>query len=146
MNDLKGDSHKRRRHQKEPEPPKNRPECPDYLDDIAKAEWADVTAQLEAMGILSSADRACIEFYCSSYSRFRKAEAMVAKFGEVLISKSTGSPYQSPYSAVMVGSLDTCRRLLVEMELTPASRARCRIQPTREDTGSDFCHFIKKSA
>ena len=81
-----------------------------YLDDVAKAECA--TDQLDQMGLLSSADRDCIEMYCGAYARYRNAEAMVAKFGEVLISKKTGTQYLSPCSAIMVGALDTCRRLL----------------------------------
>jgi len=85
INDLKGDPHERRRHEKEPEPPKNRSECPAYLDDIAPADWAYTCDRLDEIGLLSSADRSYIEFNCHSYSRYRKADAMVAKFGEVLV-------------------------------------------------------------
>jgi len=147
VNDLRGDSHKRRRHEKEPDPPKQKPVCPEYLDDIAKAEWATITDQLDQMGMLSSADRACIEFYCLSYSRYRKAEAVIAKFGEVLVSKKTGAMYNSPYAATLCGALDTCRRLLIEMGLTPAARSRLRGSTQQDAAPNEFIsEFVLRSA
>lgn len=146
LNDLKGDSHKRRRHDVEPEPPKSCPEPPDYLDEIARTEWDYITGQPDLMGLLSSADRACIKLYVGAYSRYRRAEAMVAKFGEVLISKKTGTPYLSPYSTVIISALDTCRRMLTEMGLTPASRARCRMSSEKESGFGAFEQFILRTA
>lgn len=75
INDLKGDTHKRRRHLSEPEPSKDRPVCPEYLDEIGKAEWLSVTAQLEAMGLQSGTDSQALEQYAGAYSRYRWAEA-----------------------------------------------------------------------
>src|SRR5436190_18229860 len=89
VSDLKG-GHWRRKNKKEPEPPINRPECPEYLDAIAKAEWEYVTLQLESMGLLSSADRGAIELLCVAYSEYRRCLAMIAKYGSVLVSKKTG--------------------------------------------------------
>ena len=127
INDLKGDTHKRRRHQAEPVPPKNHPVCPDYLDIVAKAEWKSVTEQLDQMGLLSSADSTALELYCSAYSRYRDAEEKVRRFGEVIVSPVNKYPMVSPYSTIMNRNLDTCRRMLIEFGLTPASRARCAV-------------------
>lgn len=141
INDLKGDTHKRRRHQAEPEPPNDRPTCPEHLDDIAKHEWQSVTEQLDQMGLLSSADATALELYCSAYSRYRQAESMVRKFGEVIVSPVNKYPMVSPYSTVMNKNLDVCRRLLVEFGMTPASRSRCAIQ--RKDDANGWGEFFK---
>jgi P27 family predicted phage terminase small subunit len=134
LNDLKGDTHKRRRHQAEPVPPKNHPTCPEHLDEGAKNKWTELTKELEQMGLLSSADADALEMYCSAYARYRKAEEMVKKFGEVILSPVNKYPMISPYSTVMNKNLETCRRLLIEFGLTPAARSRCAITPKGGDT------------
>ncbi len=135
INDLKGDPGKRRRNQKEPTPPSDRPTCPDHLDDVAKHKWTEVTEQLSLMGLLSSADADCIEMYCSAYSRYRKAEEMVRKFGEVIISPVNKYPMVSPYSTTMNKNLETCRKLQIEMGITPASRSRLAIDKKQDTNG-----------
>lgn len=141
INDLKGDPGNRRRKQKEPEPPKDHPQCPDHLDDIARQEWQSITEQLDRMGLLSSADTTALELFCSAYSRYRQAESMVRKFGEVIISPVNKYPMVSPYSTVMNKNLETCRRLLVEFGLTPASRARCAV--AKKDDANGWGDFFK---
>lgn len=135
INDLKGDTHKRRRHKAEPEPPNDRPEFPEHLDGIAKQEWASVTDQLDKMGLLSTADASALEMYAAAYSRYRHAEEMVRKYGEVIISPVNKYPMISPYSTVMNKNLETCRRFLTEFGLTPASRSRCAIQKKDDSNG-----------
>lgn len=95
INDLRGDTHKRRRHKAEPEPPKGNPQYPDHLDEIARQEWKSVTEQLEKMGLLSSADATALELYFSAYSCYRHAESMVrnnwtfrARIGSGYLSKA----------------------------------------------------------
>ncbi|MBI1348028.1 phage terminase small subunit P27 family [bacterium] len=141
INDLKGDPHKRRRHKAEPDPPKNRPTCPDHLDDFARQEWESVTEQLDQMGLLSSADATALELYCSAYARYRHAEEMVKKYGEVIVSPVNKYPMVSPYSTVLNKNLETCRRLLLEFGLTPASRSRCAIQ--KKDDSNGWGEFFK---
>ena len=136
LNDLKGDPGKRRRNTTEPTPPRDWPDKPDYLDPVASVEWDSVVDLLDNMGLLSSADRAAIEMYCSAYSRYRAAEDNVRKFGEVLVSPKNRYPMVSPYVTTMNRNLETCRKFLLEFGLTPAARARMRTAITK-DTGTD---------
>lgn len=124
LNDLKGDTHKRRRHLAEPVPPKDHPTCPEHLDDVARDKWTELTTLLDEMGLLSSADSDALELYCAAYSRYRKAEEMVKKFGEVIISPVNKYPMISPYSTVMNKNLETCRRLLIEFSLILPAHSR----------------------
>ena len=87
INELRGDPGRRRRYEKEPEAPSGIPDCPEHLDNIAKAEWFATASILKDMGLLSRADRAALEMYCSAYSRYRKAAEHVAKYGEVILTK-----------------------------------------------------------
>lgn len=129
INDLKGDPHKRRRHKAEPTPPKTRPECPAHLDAVAKAEWESVTAQLDQMGLLSSADTRALEMYCAAYSRYRAAEDKVRQYGEVIVSPVTKYPMVSPYSTTLNKNLEICRKFQIEFGLTPAARSRLATTP-----------------
>lgn len=65
---------------------KQPPTRPDHLNDIVQAKWSEITAQLDQMGLFSSADQDALELYCSAYSRYRSAESMVRKFGQVIVS------------------------------------------------------------
>lgn len=135
INDLKGDTHGRRKKNQEPIPPTGRPHCPDYLGLIAKAEWQNICDQLDKMSLLSTADRAALELYCQAYERYRDAEAKVRQFGEVIISPAQKFPMVSPYAVAMNRNLDVCRRLLIEFGLTPAARAR--VATTPQDKATD---------
>lgn len=50
------------------------PECPDWLEDEAKAEWERVGTILENMGMLTSVDTTAFAGYCQAYARWREAE------------------------------------------------------------------------
>lgn len=141
INDLKGDPHKRRRHKSEPEPPKDRPDCPAHLDEIAKQKWTEVTQQLDSMGLLSSADSGALELYCAAYGRYRSAEEFVKKYGEVIISPASKFPMISPYASRMDRNLEVCRKYEIEFGLTPASRSRCAIQ--KKDASNGWGDFFK---
>jgi P27 family predicted phage terminase small subunit len=142
LNDLKGDPHKRRRHESEPTPPADRPACPQHLDEIARQEWDFITAQLDQMGLLSAADKTALELYCQAYARYRRAEAVVAKYGEVIVAPETKYPMVSPYVSVMNRNLDTCRRMLVEFGLTPAARSRMRVQQEGTVVASKWAKLV----
>ena len=135
LNDLKGDPSNRRRTKREPKAPEHYPTKPDYLeeDPIASEEWDSMCGLLESMGLLSCADRASIEMYCSAYSRYRNAEINVRRSGEVIISPRNKYPMVSPYVSVLNKNLDTCRKLLLEFGLTPAARSRMSVAIRKDD-------------
>ncbi len=100
VNDLKGDPGKRRRYSVEPEPPKDHPECPAHLGEIAKEEWEYTCRQLSDMGLLSRADKTSLEMYCSAYERYRKAEQHIAEHGDITTTPS-GYEQQSAHAGMM---------------------------------------------
>lgn len=108
----------------EPNAPDGAPICPDYLDAIAKQEWIEITSILSEMGLLSKADKTAIEFYCESYSRFRKAQEMVVKVGAVILSPNQKVPMINPYHTILRQAEKDCTQLLLQFGLTPSARAR----------------------
>jgi P27 family predicted phage terminase small subunit len=114
----------KRRYMVEPSVPKDAPECPEWLDEIAKQEWASITGILSDMGLLSRADKTALECYCESYSRYRKAQATVARVGAVILSPTQKYPMVSPYHTIMRQALKDLSMLLIQFGLTPSARSK----------------------
>lgn len=65
------------------QPPEGAPDCPDWLDEEAKAAWGRLIPMLQAMGVLSRIDGGALARYCVYWSRWRKAEEFIQKNGDV---------------------------------------------------------------
>jgi P27 family predicted phage terminase small subunit len=124
---LEGNPGKRAINHREPQPPDGVPECPEFLDDVAKAEWFRTVTVLKEMQLLSRADRSALAGYCTAYSRWVEAEAQVKKFGAIVKSPEKGFPMKSPYLTVADQALETMRKFMVEFGLTPSSRSRIHV-------------------
>jgi P27 family predicted phage terminase small subunit len=138
---LDGNPGKRPVNDREPPPLEGVPEPPDWLDAEAQAEWGRVTADLLSMGLLSRADRPALAAYCTAWSRWVEAEAMVKKYGSIVKSPDKGFPMKSPYLSIADQALETMRKLLVEFGLTPSSRGRIKV-PDGE-AGDEFDRFME---
>ena len=139
---LEGNPGKRAINDREPTPPPGVPDCPDYLDDEAKAEWFRTAKVLSDMGLLSLADRTALAAYCVVYSRWLKAEEQVKKFGSIVKSPEKGFPMKSPYLSVADQALDAMHKFMVEFGLTPSSRSRIRV-PAGGQAKDEFDAFLE---
>lgn len=59
------------------------PKCPSWLPKVAKAEWRRVAAELEALDMLRSVDTAALAAYCLAFARWRSAEEIVEREGQI---------------------------------------------------------------
>ena len=141
---LEGNPSKRPLNDREPIPPDGVPDCPDHLNEEARAEWFRTAQVLQTMGLLSKADRAALGCYCTAYSRWVQAERDVAKFGTVVKSPSTGFPLKSPYLTVADQSIETMRKFMVEFGLTPSSRSRIKV-PNNHEAKDEFDQFMMEA-
>jgi len=139
---LEGNPGKRRLNDREPVPPEGLPECPDFLDEEARAEWYRTAAVLKEMRLLSRADRSALAAYCTAYSRWVQAEDQVKKHGSVVLSPNKKFPMKSPYLTVADQAMEAMRKFMVEFGLTPSSRSRIRV-PERTDAVDDFDLFLE---
>lgn len=108
----------------EPDAPQDPPVAPEGLDEIAKAEWDSMVETLHELNILSSCDRAMLELYCRTYSRWREAEEMVIQQGAVYEGK------RNPWDIIRRDNLASCHKLLSEFGLSPSSRSRVSANKT----------------
>jgi len=140
LKQLEGNPGKRRLNRKEPKFSCIQ-KCPSFLDAEAKREWRRISAELLAVGLLTSADRVALAGYCAAFSRWVKAEKLRQQAPAVLQSKRTGALYSNPIVGEASAALDQLRKYLIEFGLTPASRSRLQIEPSSKDT-DPFTEFM----
>ena len=139
---IEGNPGKRPLNHREPAPPATIPECPEFLNTKARAEWERTSQVLAQMGMLTEADRSALAAYCVAYSRWVEAEGQVARFGTIVKSPEKGFPMKSPYLTVADQALETMRKLMVEFGLTPSSRSRIRV-PEGGQAADEFDAFVE---
>jgi P27 family predicted phage terminase small subunit len=104
---ARGNPGKRAYNDAEPQPPKDLPDCPPHLSDVARAEWDRVAETLHDMGVLATVDRAALAAYCQAYGRWVEAEEQMRKTPAMLKTPS-GYVQQSPWLSVANKQLDPC--------------------------------------
>ena len=139
---LEGNPGKRPLNDREPQGPPEVPECPDFLDEEARAEWSRTARVLGEMGLLTLADRAALAAYCVAYSRWVAAERQVQRLGTIVRSPQKNFPMKSPYLTVADQALETRRKFMVEFGLTPSSRSRIRVTGDRR-AADEFDLFME---
>jgi len=138
---LEGNPGKRRVNQSEPVPPDGIPDCPEHLDEEARAEWFRTAKVLKEIKLLTTADRSALAAYCTAYSRWVAAERQVKKLGPIVKSHDKGFPMKSPYLTIADQALEIMRKFMVEFGLTPSSRSRIRV-PADAEAADEFDLFI----
>ena len=107
------------------------PACPDWLDDVAKAEWANVCKSLFDAGVLKRVDAAALAAYCQSYARWAEAEQRVQESGQVIYSDK-GNGYMSPWLTAAQAAQKQMVELAAQFGMTPSGRARVKVPPKKK--------------
>ena len=138
-----------------PQPRRVLPRCPEYLDAEAEKCWKRLARELYDAGLLTTVDRDALAAYCMADARYRKAEAEVAKSGEVIrtaIIKDDagnaiggGNIIQNPWLAVANKALETKMKLAAEFGMTPSSRSRVKAEVSIARTAQPARQRIKQS-
>jgi len=112
----------------EPTLPPELPECPEWIDPDAKQLWAETAPLLAQMRILTRADRQALARYCQTWSRWRKAEMFIQKYGESYPLKDDQGRVKCfmpwPQVAIAHKLAQTLARLEQEFGMTPSARTR----------------------
>lgn len=113
------------------------PECPEWLDDDARAEWKKTVPKLVKLGVVSDVDGAVLASYCQAYARWVQAERAISRRG--LVFETTAAHYraEAPEVRVALKYSAMLRALAGELGLTPNSRARMTLpgEPPEDDFG-----------
>lgn len=134
---LKGNPGKRALNDSEPRPAATMPRCPSHLQGEARAEWKRVAKTLHQSGLLTQVDRAALAIYCQAWARWVKAEAQVARHGEV-VKSAAGNVMQNPYLSIANRAMKQMREMARELGMTPSARSQIKVQPLDEPSLADL--------
>jgi P27 family predicted phage terminase small subunit len=117
---------------------------PAYLDKAAKAHWAEVAALVNESGLGSALDRDALAFYVSLWSRWRAAEAELAKDesdgGREVITANNGYRQLNPWYTISKECLKDMKSYLSEFGLSPKARAKL-VLPEAEEVDEKWAEF-----
>ena len=134
---LKGNPGKRPLNDSEPRPAATLPRCPSHLQGEARAEWKRVAKTLHQSGLLTQVDRAALAIYCQAWARWIKAEAQVARHGEV-VKSAAGNVMQNPYLSIANRAMKQVQSMARELGMTPSARSQIKVQPLDEPSLADL--------
>jgi len=118
------------RHGNTPEPKAAIPKAPAWLNAEAKKLWRYFAARLAEVRVLTDLDQQPLAVYCTAAARLAKAEAAIAKLGEV-VKTAAGFAAANPWIGIAGKCTETMLRYGAELGLSPASRTRIKISPNR---------------
>jgi P27 family predicted phage terminase small subunit len=122
--------------QNEPKPPSGYPDAPEWLDDIAMAEWNRLMPILDKMNVITLADRNAVAAYCQSYSMYVKAVEDISRNG-FTVEGHRGVMSKNPAVQVQRDSLDQMNRWGAKLGLSPVDRVRLSVTPDDAEDGPD---------
>ena len=134
---LQGNPGKRALNDSEPRPAATLPRCPSHLQGEARAEWRRVARVLHESGLLTQVDRAALAIYCQAWARWVKAEAQVARHGEV-VKSAAGNVMQNPYLSIANRAMKQVQLMARELGMTPSARSQIKLQPLDEPSLADL--------
>lgn len=112
---------------------------PAELDAIGRAEWRRAVAASPA-GLLTTLDRAMVVAYCQSYSRARRAEAVLHEKGFTLTTPQ-GFEQARPEVSIARNSWEAMRKFATECGFSPSARTRVAV-PERSSEENPFAALV----
>jgi P27 family predicted phage terminase small subunit len=122
---------RKNRHGSAPQPESAIPKAPPEMDKTARKLWSYYARRLAKVRVLTGLDREALAIYCSAAARRAKAEAEIAKTGEV-IRTPAGFATVSPWLTVATKSAELMLRYGQELGLSPAARTRIKTAPATD--------------
>jgi P27 family predicted phage terminase small subunit len=129
---LHGNPGGRALNKNEPKPRAKRPSCPRDFSDDAKKAWRSACTELEAMGMLHSADRELLIVFCEAVAQHRQACRAVRTAGVLIKGRSAGV-IKNPACQIVRDSAGTITRVAAELGLSPSARSRLSVPTADED-------------
>jgi P27 family predicted phage terminase small subunit len=129
-----GNAGRRPINQNEPKPPPARPDPPEHLGDIAKAEWRRAVDQLFGCGLMTALDTPMLMAYCDAFGRYVEASRTMEELARadpvtrgVVVRTANGNPIMNPVLCTLRSSRGDMARFAAEFGMSPASRSRINV-------------------
>ena len=145
---AKGNPGRRPLNDKEPDPPKGVPRCPEYLSEYAREEWAYYAPILQKMKLVSIADRNALATLCEALGRYREAEEAINEEGAVVDTllgfKTVDGEKEpmyvkkpNPWLKVSNDAVSQMLKLFSRFGLTPSDRVSLRVEDEKDQPNDD---------
>ncbi len=116
---------------------------PAGLSAVAQKEWEDILPILREMKVLTAADGKALAAYCHNFARWFQAESELDRLGIMVEEPILGGPIEhreivgykykrNPCNGISNDAQKLMKSFLIEFGLTPASRAKLRIEKPAE--------------
>ena len=143
---LHGNPGGRKLPRREPKPKAGIPKPPAWIEAGSEAirVWDEFAAELDAMQVLTLADRAALAALVSAYVDWREACGEVDREGLTYASACAGGGYlirPQPAVAIRSDSWKRYKSMLAEFGLSPSARTRVSASP--HDAVSPLAEFLK---
>lgn len=109
------------------------PECPEFLGDVARAEWERIVPELQAARLLTKVDMAALALYCGAYARWQQAEFKIREHsvGDIdglglVTSGANGYKMLTQWLIISNKAQEQLLKYLAEFGMSPSSRARVK--------------------
>lgn len=115
--------------------------APPWLQGRALEAWGAISAVLEPMGLLTTADPHALALLCDAYAEYIDCRAQVKKLGRTYkVRTKTGEMLMTrPEVGMASDAWRRVLRMMTEFGLTPSSRAKIHAAPqTEADPFEDF--------
>ena len=109
------------------------PECPDWLDTDAAAEWDRVVVELEQMEIIGATDYAVLVGYFQSFSQFKQATEMLNRTGKLHKPRNDGDVRRNPVVFILKDAREAVLKFARELGLSPSSRMSVSVAGSGDD-------------
>lgn len=96
------------------------PDCPEWLDDEARAEWSRQVAGM-AEGVLSQVDRGFLAAYCAAWSEFVACQQYIEEHGHTSVTDK-GNEIQHPMVGIRNKAAERMNRFGSQFGFSPSSR------------------------
>jgi P27 family predicted phage terminase small subunit len=137
---LAGNPGKRKLNDDDLKAPPGCPDCPADITGLARDEWIRITAELNALGMLTKCDRAALATYCGLYEQALNLKKIIKKKG-LILKDGTNRPH--PAVAMKLKTEALMKAYLIEFGLTPSSRARMKVPG--QETKDPMDDFLRRS-
>lgn len=116
----------------EPKPLPVAPECPKWLDKLAKSKWAELAPRLTALGLLTEVDGEAFALLCQHWANAVHAQESLERDGLTVAGK------RNPAAGLLKDSSEAFRRYCGLFGLNPTDRARLHAPVEAKDEDDAF--------
>ncbi|MGE5611157.1 MAG: phage terminase small subunit P27 family [Bacillota bacterium] len=113
--------------------PLGKPTCPNFLSTDERKEFRRVVRLLSSMGLIGAIDGNALARYARLWCRWRQAEQMITKTGDVFPIKDSDGKVkclqQSPYVSIARSLSEQLDKLEASFGMNPSARSRIEVAP-----------------